>query len=154
MKPVSFVRTAPTALGDENTGEGVRCFSCGQVIEDSKEAGAGSYANPLSVDELLIQHPHATFFMQVGDTEHVVVEGSSYLGVEQGDIVVIHRAVTPTLGKLVLAVCDGVFTLCRFTEHESKQFLVCGTGHDSAVELGADSSAALWGVVTAVVRQL
>lgn len=129
MKSVSFIRTAPTALGEPKSNEG--------------------YQNPLSLDELLVTHPTSTFFVRVGSDVDEAGEG---LGVVSGDLLIVDRAVTPTLGKLVLASVSGELVLRRFTEHESRRFLVSGTDKPHSVELTEGEDVLLWGVVTTAVR--
>lgn len=128
MKPVSFIRTSPQALGEEGHD--------------------GGYKNPLSLDELIVRHPTSTFFARVGDD--IETNEAELLGVGAGDILVIDRAVSPRLGHLVLSVINGELALRRFTEHGSRRFLVSGTG--DSLECRAEADVLLWGVVTAVTR--
>jgi len=157
MKPVSFVRT--TLQKDRHThakGAGVVCAACRYAIEDTADyAIADEYRNPLSLDKLLVQHPAATYFVEVGGVDGVVkIEENKFLGVMQGDILTIDRALAPTLGNLVLAVRDGAFSLCRYTEHEGKQFLVCGVGDSVKQEMCDGDDVYIWGVVSALSRRM
>ncbi len=131
MKPVSFIRTAPTALGEVKSDAG--------------------YRNPLSLDALLVSHPTSTFFVRVGNDVDEAGEG---LGVVAGDLLIVDRSVLPTLGRLVLAVVEGQLVLRRYTEHESRRFLVSGTPKPQSIELTDEHNVVLWGVVTATVRHV
>jgi DNA polymerase V len=154
MKAVSFVRTSPKELGEQPSGEGVLCAYCGQGMNDGvAHADTDGYVHPLSLDELLVKHPSSTFFVQVGD-EQAAVSENEFLGVRSGDILTIDRTVTPTLGKLVLAVCDGGFSLCRFTEHAGRRYLVCGNSTRTAREVREEHGVQVWGVVSALSRRL
>jgi len=61
----------------------------------------------LDLNELLITHPAATFFVRV--------EGNSMInaGIHSGDILVVDRALEPNNNNVVLAVLDGEFTVKR-----------------------------------------
>lgn len=129
MKSVSFIRTAPTALGEPKSREG--------------------YQSPLSLDELLVTHPTSTFFVRVGEDVDSPNDG---LGVTSGDLLVVDRAVVATLGRLVLALVEGELVVCRYTEHNSERYLVAGTPKPKTIEITDNQDVMLWGVVTAVVR--
>lgn len=130
MKPVSFMRTAPTELGEVPTD---------------------GYVNPLSLDTLLVARPTSTFFMRVGKD---IPDEHEELGVTAHDLLVVDRATVPTLGKLVIAAVDGELVLMRLTEHESSRYLVTGKNDASGIELTDDAGVTLWGTVTAVVRNV
>ncbi len=155
MHPVTFVRTSPVALGDTADSERAVCVSCGSSLNDEHGMPlGGGYANPLSLDALLVRHPSATYFVQVGTREDTVITESTYLGVRTGDILMIDRALSPSVGCLVLAVCAGELALCRYTEHEGGKFLVCGERGAQPVQITSESGTSVWGVVAALSRRL
>jgi len=156
MKPVSFVRTSLKKGKDNTSSTSTVCASCRYSLEDTIEHSlSDGYKNPLSLDTLLVQHPAATYFLEVGNKdESATIQENPFLGVMAGDILTIDRALSPTLGKLVLAVYEGSFTLCRFTEHDGKQFLVCGEGKCVAQEVSDIDGVYVWGVVSALSRRL
>ena len=59
----------------------------------------------ISLDEHLIQHKEATFFLKV--------DGDSMrdLGILNGDLLVVDRSLNPEHGNVVIAVVDGEFTV-------------------------------------------
>lgn len=61
--------------------------------------------NSLNLDEALIHHLAATFFMKV--------EGDSMTGcgIFSGDLLIVDRSVNPVDGSVVVAVIEGEFTL-------------------------------------------
>lgn len=131
------------------------CSACGHSEKSVESSDDSSYTNPLSLDDYFVQHPSATFFVKVGEQEDAPsVQENPFLGVAWGDILTIDRAIQPTLGRLVVAVCDGAFTLCRFTEHEGHKFLLCGTDACSAQELHDDGAVSIWGVVASISRKV
>ncbi|MEQ1917313.1 MAG: translesion error-prone DNA polymerase V autoproteolytic subunit, partial [Gallionella sp.] len=59
----------------------------------------------LSLDDHLVRHKESTFFMRVaGDS----MRG---LGIFDGDLLVVDRAMPATHGSVVIAVVDGEFTV-------------------------------------------
>lgn len=153
MKPVTFVRTSPTALGEAPGGDVAVCASCGMYQSDENgQLCSGGYHQPLSLDELLVRHPSATYFVQVGAQDEGVISENEYLGVRTGDILTVDRALEPQVGSLVLAVCEGELSLCRYTEHSGQRFLVCGERNARPAPLG--QGVELWGVVAALSRRL
>lgn len=74
----------------------------------------------LSLDEHLIKHPAATFF--------VTVEGDGMIdhGIYDGDTLVIDRSLTPTRNSIVVAVIDGELTTRPFSVIDSEDATVWG----------------------------
>ncbi|HPC48368.1 MAG TPA: translesion error-prone DNA polymerase V autoproteolytic subunit, partial [Deltaproteobacteria bacterium] len=62
----------------------------------------------LDLNEHLVAHPAATFFVRV--------EGTSMIdaGIHPGDILIVDRALEPRNGSVVVAVLDGEFTVKRY----------------------------------------
>lgn len=157
MKSVSFVRTTiKKGRSDSASSNATVCATCRYALEDTSDNFLfDGYKNPLSLDTLLIQHPAATYFFEVGNKEEsITIQENIFLGVMTGDILTVDRAITPTLGKLVLAVHEGSFTLCRFTEHDGKQFLIYGEGKCVTQEVSGTDDVYVWGVVSALSRRL
>jgi len=70
------------------------------------------------------------------DRDEGVVAGNAHLGISEGDVLLVDRNIKPALGRLVLAVASkGKFFVCRFTEHEGKQFLIHGEGKHAVREI-------------------
>ena len=72
-------------------------------------------APPLDLNELVVEHPAATFFVRV--------EGDGFETIQSGDILVVDRSLTPRVGSLVIAVVDDAFELTRV---KSKEIYVWG----------------------------
>ena len=105
-----------------------------------------SFVSSLDLNELLIKHPAATFFVRV--------EGNSSeeFGIHSGDILVVDRAVKPASGKVVLAIVDGEFALRKcMSDKKGLSFvsIASKTKKDKA-ELDIQ----IWGVVTFVIKHL
>lgn len=155
MSTVSFLQSAADVESSSVGGETSICSSCGgALIEEGDRRVDCGYTNPLSLDTLLVRHPSATYFVRVGLHEEEVISENTYLGVRTGDILMVDRACTPDVGSLVLAACAGELTLCRYTEHEGRRFLVCGARDALPVELVPECGIDVWGVVAALSRRL
>lgn len=147
--------TALRARGIPPSGDVAMRISCGSFTESfGDRAGTDAYHNPLLLDEFLMRHSNPTFFVQIGAHEEMVISENTFLGVRVGDILTIDRSMSPSIGSLVLAVCENKLTLCRFTEHEGRRFLVCKDKKGYALELTDNSTVRIWGVVSALSRRL
>ena len=93
------------------------------MVEGKVCAGFPSPADDFAVkrhdlNELLITHPLATFFWQVsGQSMHEA-------GIDDGDILVVNRALTPVHGHIVVAQVDGDFTVKKLHNRAGKIKLV------------------------------
>jgi DNA polymerase V len=64
----------------------------------------------LDLNELCVEHPAATYFVEVhGDS----MEGA---GIHSGDILVVDQAIENVVGRVVLAIVDGAFTVKRLVQ--------------------------------------
>lgn len=114
--------------------------------------GTDSTVKRLDLHDLLIKHPDATFQMRASGTS---MTGA---GIDDGDLLLVDRALTASSGHVVIAAVDGEL-VCR-------RLQVTGGGRVAQnVRLVADEGATsfaitdeqpldVWGVVTAVIKQL
>lgn len=102
----------------------------------------------LDLNEHLIKHPAATFFLRVS--------GDSMIGagIHHDDILVVDRSLTPLSGKIVIAIVDGELTVKRFLQHGQKCRLVAENPDYSDIELENDMNLEIWGVVTSSIHTL
>ncbi|MDB5932271.1 MAG: lexA1 [Polaromonas sp.] len=83
------------------------------IVEGTVWAGFPSPAADFAVkrhdlNDLLITHPAATFFWRVRGTSMIEA------GIDDGDMLVVNRALTPRPGDVVVAEVDGEFTVKYF----------------------------------------
>ncbi|WP_232214559.1 LexA family protein [Rubidibacter lacunae] len=102
----------------------------------------------LDLNQLLIQHPSATFFLRV--------EGDSMVGagIHSGDLLVVDRALEPADGRVVVAALDGELTVKRLRFLRGRPHLVPENPNYDPLPVGEDSDCHIWGVVTNVVHTL
>jgi DNA polymerase V len=93
----------------------------------------------LDLNELVIRHPAATFFVQV--------QGQSMpgAGIHSGDTLVVDRAKTPRDKSVVVAVLDGAFTVKRLRLRQGRAFLVAEDGVGTRTEITAGMDFEVWG---------
>lgn len=100
----------------------------------------------IDLNEELIQHPAATFFVRVkGESMHDA-------GIQSGDILVVDRSLAPTDRKIVVAMIDGEFTVKRFRNQEGRIFLEAANDRFPKIEVSGDQELVVWGVVSFVIH--
>lgn len=103
--------------------------------------------NALDLNELLITHPAATFFVRVSG--HSMTKA----GIHNGDILIVDRSLKATSGKIVVAVVDGQFTVKRLKITASgKVWLLAENDDFSDIEAKGEQDIHIWGVVTNVIH--
>lgn len=122
------------------------------AFSSSVQAGFPSPADDyierqLDLNELMVQHPAATFFVRV--------EGESMrdAGIHTGDILVVDRSVEATNGKIVVAVINGEFTVKRFSVDSTGAYLVPENPDFLKVKIDENSEFQIWGVVMYVIHR-
>lgn len=100
----------------------------------------------LDLNELVVKHPAATFYMRVEGTS---MEGAHIFS---GDIVVVDKALEPRSNDIVVAYVDGEFTLKRFQRKGDKGYLVPENAEYEPREVTADSDFRIWGVVSYIIH--
>lgn len=103
---------------------------------------------PLDLNDLVIRHPAATFFMRVsGDS----MEGA---GILDGDIVAVDKSLEVKSGDKIVAFIDGAFTLKKFVKNGDQGMLVPENPKYQPIPVDESNDFQIWGVVIAVVRTL
>jgi len=102
----------------------------------------------LDLNDLLITHPTATFFVRV--------QGESMIGagILEGDILVVNRALTPTEGKIVIAIVHGEFTVKRISFKDNHLLLLPENPQFQPIIINEESDCTIWGVVTYAIHSL
>jgi len=100
----------------------------------------------LDLNEYLIKHPAATFFVRV--------QGDSMIdaGIHSGDILIVDRALEPADNKIVIAVLYGELTVKRIKKTKSKLVLLPENPSFKPIEVTTEMGLEVWGVVTHVIH--
>ncbi len=122
------------------------------LLASRVEAGFPSPADDhversLDLNEELIPHPAATFFLRAG--------GSSMLGagIHDGDLLVVDRALDAAPGRVVVAVVDGEFTVKRLTRTPRGLTLTAEHPGYPPIACGPETEVSIWGVVRSVIHE-
>jgi SOS-response transcriptional repressors (RecA-mediated autopeptidases) len=102
----------------------------------------------LDLNEHLIQHPAATFFVRAA--------GDSMLGagIHDGDLLVVDRAVEAAAGRVVMAALGGELTIKRL-ERKGERLLLAPANPDyPSFDVTAREDFEIWGVVTHVIHKV
>ncbi len=103
---------------------------------------------PLDLNEYLVKHPAATFFVRVtGDA----MIGA---GIHSGDILVVDRSLKPGENRVVVAVVNGQFMVRRMGRAQRKPCLVPENDNYQPIEINEGSDIEIWGVATTVIHPL
>lgn len=102
----------------------------------------------LDLNEFLISHPAATFFVKV--------EGDSMInaGINSGDILVVDRSVEPKNRHVVVAVLNGEFTVKRLLKENGHVRLCPDNPRYQPIEITPEIDFDIWGVVRHVIHSL
>lgn len=101
----------------------------------------------ISLDGYLISDPAATFLVRVrGDS----MRGA---GIDEGDLLVVDKGLTPNHGDIVIAVVDGEFTVKRLHNLRGRCALIAENPAYPPITLHPGQEMQVWGVVTGAVKK-
>lgn len=102
----------------------------------------------LDLNDILVRNPEATFTMRVaGDSMRDA-------GIDDGDLVLIDRAVTASHGHVVIAVVEQDF-VCRRLVNQGGGLRLCAADPAVADIVPAEGEGLeIWGVVTTAIKSL
>ncbi len=100
----------------------------------------------LDLNEHLIKHPSATFFVRVDG------QSMKNSGINSGDILIVDRAITPRSGQVVVAILDGEFTVKRIKIMGKTIHLIPENPDYPFIEITPEIDFQVWGVVTYTIH--
>lgn len=124
-----------------------------KMAQDGVHAGFPSPATDymtqaIDLNKELVKHPAATFYGRV------VGDSMIDAGVEEGDILVIDRALDAQDGDMAVCFVDGEFTLKYLRFHDDGLTLVPANDRYPSIEISEGSDFIMWGVVTYVIKRI
>lgn len=109
------------------------------------ESPASDYRQlPLSLDELLVEHPSATF---IGRASGESMQG---VGIFDGDILIVDRHVTTRDGDVIVANFNGEF-VCKLLD-VSRRLLLSANDTYASVQITKHDTFSIEGVVIRSIR--
>lgn len=100
----------------------------------------------LDLNEYLIKHPAATFFVRASG------ESMINAGIYSGDILVVDRSLEAVHGRIVIAALNGELTVKRLFRQQGRVRLVAENPVFPDIEINDDVDMVIWGVVTNVIH--
>ena len=102
----------------------------------------------LDLNQHLIRHPAATFFIRVS--------GDSMLGagIHSGDLLIVDRALEAAHNSVVIAVVNGELTVKRICLRDDGLFLMPDNSAYPSLRIQPTADFEIWGVVTSVIHPL
>jgi DNA polymerase V len=129
-----------------------RASSC-PLLAEAVPAGFPSPAadyveRQLSLDEHLVEHQEATFYIRVtGDS-------MTDFGILDQDILVVDRAIQPMSGSIVIAVVDGEFAVKQYWPVMDRVRLRSGAAGYPDFVVQQDQELLIWGVVRWAIHRI
>lgn len=102
--------------------------------------------NKLNLNEYLIEHPEATFFVRVSGDSMINA------GIHSGDLLIVDRSLEAKNNDIVVAVIDGEFTVKRLKKVANKVYLYPENPRYKVITITAESDFLIWGVVKHVIH--
>tara|TARA_B100000963_G_scaffold3144_1_gene2393 strand:+ start:347 stop:778 length:432 start_codon:yes stop_codon:yes gene_type:complete len=123
------------------------------LIEQGISAGFPSPADDfkeirISLDKELVKNKEATFYARVsGDS---MIEA----GLDDGDLLIIDRSLSPENGKIAVCLIDREFTVKRIKKSKGKVYLIPENKKYKKIELKEENELIIWGVVEYVIKKV
>ena len=124
-----------------------------QFFESRVQAGfpspaQGEYADSIDLNRALITNPAATFCARV--IGNSMVEA----GINEGDLLIIDRSLTPHDGNIAVCFIDGDFTVKRLSVRGDGVFLTPTNAAFPELRVEEDSNFQVWGVVSHIIKKV
>ena len=126
----------------------------GELLGDVK-AGFPSPAEDIrekrDLIKLLVRHKASTFFFRVSGVSMVDAD------MDEGDIIIVDRAVEPYNDCKAVCFIDGEYTVKRIVIGDGKLTLMPANDMDSKyqpIEVTSENDFMVWGVVTYVIKKM
>ena len=102
----------------------------------------------LDLNELLVAHPAATFFVRV--------EGHSMRDAQifDGDVLIVDRSLQPESGSIAVAIINGEFTVKRLLKKKDRLYLMAENPAFPSIEISPEMDFQIWGIVTYVIHKV
>ncbi|WP_211354083.1 LexA family protein [Thiohalocapsa marina] len=102
----------------------------------------------IDLNALLVPHPEATFLLRVRG------HSMTGAGIDDGDVLLVDKALTPSHGRIVIAVVDGEFTVKRLHLGRDGVRLEAANPDYAPIRFQGGQELQVWGVVTRVIKTL
>jgi DNA polymerase V len=102
--------------------------------------------NSLDLNDHLIKHPSATFFMRA--------KGYAMMkaGIFDNDLLVVDRSIKPIHKKIIIAVYNGEYIVRRLVKQGKNIQLIAENPDYPTININEECEFLIWGVVTCVIH--
>ena len=102
----------------------------------------------LSLDSELIKNKEATFFARVSGQSMIDA------GLNDNDLLVIDRSLSPTHNRIAVCFLDGEFTVKRLKVVNDEIWLQPENKHYKPIKVNPENDFIIWGIVTNVIKKV
>jgi len=102
----------------------------------------------LSLDSELIKNKEATFFARVSGQSMIDA------GLNDNDLLVIDRSVSPSHNRIAVCFLDGEFTVKRLKVKKGEIWLQPENKNYEAIKVTPENDFMIWGIVTNVIKKV
>ena len=126
--------------------------SIGQwIVEQGVSAGFPSPADDfkeirISLDRELVKNQESTFYARVSG------ESMKGAGINDKDLIIIDRSLSPENNKIAVCLIDGEFTIKRIVREGNKLYLKPENKNYKKIEIDEYNELTVWGIVTYVIK--
>lgn len=124
-----------------------------EFVEAGISAGFPSPADDfknkrISLDKELINDEEATYYARVSG------ESMIDAGLDNNDLLVIDKSITPKDGKIAVCYVDGEFTVKRLKITKECIYLMPENKNYQPIKVTKDKQLHIWGIVTYVIKKV
>lgn len=131
----------------EKQTSGLQFFE-GRVQAGFPSPAQGEYADMIDLNRALITNPAATFCARVIGNSMVDA------GINEGDLLIIDRSLTPHDGNIAVCFVDGDFTVKRLSVRDDGIYLIPANAQFPELRVSEESNFQVWGVVSHIIKKL
>ena len=131
----------------EEKSSGLQFFE-GRIQAGFPSPAQGEYADTIDLNRALISNPAATFCARVIGNSMVDA------GINEGDLLIIDRSITPHDGCIAVCFIDGDFTVKRLAVRDDGVYLQPANASFPEIKVFEDSDFQVWGVVSHIVKKV
>lgn len=124
-----------------------------QFFESRIQAGfpspaQGEYADSIDLNRALITNPAATFCARVIGNSMVDA------GINEGDLLIIDRSLTPHDGSIAVCFIDGDFTVKKLSVRPDGVYLTPANADFPEIKVEEERDFQVWGVVSHIIKRV
>ena len=131
----------------EEQTSGLQFFE-GRVQAGFPSPAQGEYADTIDLNRALITNPAATFCARVIGNSMVDA------GINEGDLLIIDRSITPQDGNIAVCFIDGDFTVKRLSVRDDGIYMTPANATFPEMKVQEDSDFQVWGVVSHIIKKV